>query len=225
MTEPRLHQPRRALLFVIAFVVWALDQATKAVVVRNLPFGDEWAPVPGLQWLFAFTHTANTGAAFGLFPDASLFFVAMAFLVIGAIIFFYDRLPTHHLLVRVALGLQLGGALGNLTDRLTRGAVTDFIHFKFWPVFNIADSGIVVGVLILGYYLMREDQPQRLAPATESGPLPSSFEGSPSITRTDPSATLSEAKSSPSASRTSTADSDSTPYDTNNASDRDDTAP
>lgn len=168
MTDSRPHKPGRALLFVVAFVVWALDQATKAVVVRNLMYGEEWTPFPDLQWLFAFTHTTNTGAAFGLFPDASLFFVVMAFIVIGAIIFFYDRLPTQHLLVRMALGFQLGGAVGNLTDRLTRGAVTDWIHFKFWPVFNVADSAIVVGVLILFFYLMREDHPQTLAPPSES---------------------------------------------------------
>ena len=169
MTEPRSQSPSRALLMVVAVVAWVVDQATKALVVQNLPLGEVWAPWPGLARFFTFTHTTNTGAAFGLFPDAGWIFVIVAVVVISAILFYYRHLPTEHRLVRVSLGLQLGGALGNLTDRLLRGSVVDFLDFKVWPVFNIADSCIVVGVAILAYYLMREEQarpaPPPLAPS------------------------------------------------------------
>jgi signal peptidase II len=151
-------RPGRGLTLLVAALVWAFDQATKALVVRNLPLGEMWAPFPALERFFTFTHTTNTGAAFGLFPDASWLFTIIAFVVIIGIVLFYDRLPTEHLLVRVALGLQLGGALGNLTDRLTRGSVVDFFDFKVWPVFNIADSSIVLGVLILAFYLMQDER-------------------------------------------------------------------
>ena len=169
MTELRNQPPSRVLLLVVAVVAWLIDQATKALVVRNLALGEVFAPIPALARFFTFTHTTNTGAAFGLFPDAGWIFVIVAIVVISTILFYYRHLPTEHLLVRVSLGLQLGGALGNLTDRLTRGSVVDFLDFKIWPVFNVADSCIVVGVAILAFYLMREEQPhpapQPLAPA------------------------------------------------------------
>ncbi len=160
--------PSRALLVVVAVVAWALDQVTKALVVQNLPLGQTWAPVPSLARFFTFTHTTNTGAAFGLFPDAGWIFVVIAIVVISAILFYYRHLPTEHRLVRVSLGLQLGGALGNLTDRLLRGSVVDFLDFKVWPVFNVADSCIVVGVAILAFYLMREEQPRPAPPSLAS---------------------------------------------------------
>lgn len=144
-------------MLLVAGVVWLLDQATKLLIVRNLELGEMVAPVPALAGIFTFTRTANTGAAFGLFPNVGGVFVVIAIAVILGIVFFYPQLPTQHRIVQIALGLQLGGAVGNLTDRLTRGSVVDFLDFKFWPIFNIADSAIVVGVLILAYYLLRED--------------------------------------------------------------------
>jgi signal peptidase II len=85
-----------------------------------------------------------------------LLFVVIAVIVVAAIIFYYRHLPTGQWWIKVSLGLQLGGALGNLLDRLRQGYVIDFIDFKIWPVFNLADSSIVVGVAILAYYLLRE---------------------------------------------------------------------
>lgn len=178
---PTPKPPSRAVLVIVAAIVWVIDQATKALVVRNLELGEVWAPFPSLAQFFTFTHTTNTGAAFGLFPDAGWFFVVVAIIVVSGILIFYRHLPTDRWLVRVSLGLQLGGALGNLTDRLTRGAVVDFFDFKVWPVFNIADSSIVVGVAILAYYLIREDMEPRPGgqasrPVDPDGSLPSNAE-------------------------------------------------
>lgn len=172
MMETRSQPPSRVLLVIVAVIAWVVDQVTKTLVVQNLALGETFAPIPALARFFTFTHTTNTGAAFGLFPDAGWIFVIVAIIVISAILFYYRHLPTEHLLVRVSLGLQLGGALGNLTDRLVRGSVVDFLDFKIWPVFNVADSCIVVGVAILAFYLMREETvgsaPQSLA-ASPSG--------------------------------------------------------
>lgn len=148
----------RTQTFVVALIVLVLDQISKWLVVSNIPVGAEWTPAPWLANSLAITHTTNTGAAFGLAPDAGWIFVVIAVIVILGIIFYYDKLPTDHWMVRVALGLLLGGSIGNLMDRLTRGSVVDFIDLRVWPIFNIADSAIVVGVFILFYYLLKEEK-------------------------------------------------------------------
>lgn len=151
------------ILSVVALLTLVADRVSKTVVADNMALYESWdLPVSFLRPLFYLTYTTNTGAAFGLFPDGGLFFVAVAFVVIAAIVFYYRHLPDGYPLVRVALGLQLGGALGNLTDRLRQGYVIDFINFNFWPlkdwpVFNVADSAIVVGVALLALVMLRED--------------------------------------------------------------------
>jgi signal peptidase II len=145
------------LLLTIAALALIADQASKYIVANNLAPHQEWAPIPALQWLFAITYITNTGSAFGLFPDGSLVFIVIAIVVVVAILVYHRQLAGHQWLLRLGLGLQLGGALGNLVDRLThQGHVVDFIYFKFWPVFNIADSCIVVGVALMAYFLLRE---------------------------------------------------------------------
>jgi signal peptidase II len=150
-----------AVLFPTAAVVFSLDQVSKALVAENLTHGQPWSPVPQLERLFSFTYITNAGAAFGLFPDQTILFILIAFAVIGMIIVYYRYLPMDGALMRFSLGLQLGGALGNLLDRLRMGYVIDFLDFKFWPIFNLADSAIVVGVAILACYLffLKKERP------------------------------------------------------------------
>jgi signal peptidase II len=93
--------------------------------------------------------TRNTGAAFGMFQSGGLLFAAVAIVVSLSILVFYRRIADSALPVRLALGLILGGALGNLADRIRLGYVVDFIDLRWWYVFNLADSAIVVGVGIL----------------------------------------------------------------------------
>lgn len=154
------------LLGVAALTVMA-DRISKTIIVHSLERFETWhPPLSLLKSVFSLTHTSNTGAAFGLFPDQGVLFIIIAFVVITAIVFYYRHLPDGFGLVRVALGLQLGGALGNLIDRLNQGYVTDFIDFNFWPlhnwpVFNLADSAIVVGVGLLALTMLREDIDER----------------------------------------------------------------
>ena len=142
------------LLVPIVIVVYLFDQITKFWVEQQLcPFG----AIPS-QGPFRITCTYNSGSAFGLFPDQTMLLIFSSFVAIGVMLWIYHNYPIHGHLLRLSLGLQLGGATGNLTDRILFGQVTDFIQIGFWPVFNIADSSIVVGVGILGWLLISRNR-------------------------------------------------------------------
>ena len=163
-------------MFLIGLVVVLFDQYTKHLVRKNIPFGTSWNPIPWLRPIVTLTHTSNTGVAFGLFPDKGVFFVGVAFIVVIGIVLYYRRLSSSSLLLRIALGLQLGGAIGNLIDRVSRGGqVTDFVDFYFFAVFNIADSSIVVGALLLAIYVLfldRQAAGEALVQSKDSGTEP-----------------------------------------------------
>jgi signal peptidase II len=140
---------------VVAVLTLVIDQISKRLVMTSFRPGESWNPVAALERWVSLTYVTNTGAAFGLFPDHGVIFMVIAVVVIAAIIFYYRYLPGEQWLVQTSLGLQLGGALGNLLDRLRySGRVIDFIDFKVWPVFNVADSAITVGVVILVFHLL-----------------------------------------------------------------------
>jgi signal peptidase II len=155
------------ILPVTAGLVVFLDQLSKYFVVARLAEGQSWEVAPWLAPIFSITHVTNTGAAFGLFRGGSDFFVIIAAIVIVAILVYYRQLPDGQWLMRVALGLQLGGAIGNnLLDRLRQGFVIDFIDLNFWPlhdwpVFNLADSSIVAGVTLLALLMLEEERRER----------------------------------------------------------------
>ncbi len=157
-----LHLPRRnqnrLLLLAIALVTFAADQITKTWVLTNLAEQQSWAALARFRGMINVTHIVNTGAALGLFPNQGNLFIVIAIVVVIAIVSYYRYLPLDQLPVRVSLGLQLGGAMGNLLDRIRLGLVVDFIDFGFWPVFNLADVAIVTGVIILASYLMHEEK-------------------------------------------------------------------
>ncbi len=162
------------VLLGVAVLVLALDQLSKAWVATSLPEGGWWSPLPGLWRVFRITHITNSGAAFGIFPDQGNVFILIAVVVALAIVLYYRHLPAGAWLIRLSLGFQLGGAIGNLLDRVRYGYVVDFIDIGFWPIFNLADASIVIGVAILAYYLWRQDHiisDSALAPADEEGKL------------------------------------------------------
>ena len=150
-----------ALFLGVASAVLLLDRISKHLVVEKLAVGEMWNPVAFLRPFVTITHVSNTGAAFGLFRDYGTLFAIVAILVVVGILVFYRYLPSGQLWIRVSLGLQLGGALGNLFDRVLLGSVVDFIDIKFWPVWNVADMAIVSGVALLAFQLLfveREDE-------------------------------------------------------------------
>ncbi len=137
-------------LVLISGLVVALDQWSKYFIRLNLAPRERWAPWEWLEPYARIINSSNTGAAFGFFKDGALFFTVVAILVSIAIIIYYPRVPRSQTALRVALALQLGGALGNLADRLLQGGqVTDYISVGRFPVFNIADAAIFLGVVIL----------------------------------------------------------------------------
>lgn len=159
-------------IFTIATIIIALDQWTKWLVRTNIPEGQSWLP-DSLLWLSPYArivHWYNKGAAFGIFQEGSMVFTVLAFIVSAAIIYYYPQVSQKDWPLRLAMSMQLGGAIGNLIDRLTIGHVTDFISVGTFPVFNIADSSISVGcvVLLLGVWWQ-----ERLA-KKEKTQLPSS---------------------------------------------------
>jgi signal peptidase II len=135
------------LLLAVLVSVFAADQVTKTLVVGGLQLGESW-PVDGFLRL---THARNTGTAFGLFQNHAMVLTIVSFVAVAVIIFFYRNAITSPLL-RAALGLQLGGAFGNLLDRVRLGYVVDFVDVGPWPIFNVADSSIVVGIAILAWH-------------------------------------------------------------------------
>jgi signal peptidase II len=134
------------LLVTIAIVVIAVDQITKQLVVNRLANGSTVSLLGGTVTL---EYARNTGAAFSLFRADGSVLAVIAIAVSCGILVYYGRTSGAPLLVRIALGMILGGAIGNLVDRIRHGFVVDFVDLHWWPVFNVADSCIVVGVLLL----------------------------------------------------------------------------
>ena len=160
------------VLFLIVAIVIVLDQVTKKLVRDALPLGEMWAPWPWLLPYARIVHWYNTGVAFGMFQGLGGIFTVVAILVSGAIIYYFPRVPAEDWTLRLAMGLQMGGALGNMIDRLTRGQVTDFISVGNFAVFNVADSSITVGVLVLllGVYLQERRKKVEHPELVSNGP-------------------------------------------------------
>ncbi len=160
------------LLFLFTALIVSLDQLTKAVVRDNLPIGAIWSPWDWLTPYARIVHWFNTGVVFGLFQDQGIIFSVLAVFVVAAILYYFPRVERKDWPLRLAMVLQLGGAFGNLIDRLTIGHVTDFISIGNFPVFNIADASISCGVavLLLGIWL-QERQEKKKKTLVESGVL------------------------------------------------------
>jgi signal peptidase II len=139
----------------IAVFIVILDQITKALIRANLAYGQVWH-----DWGFLeIIHAQNTGASFGLFGRYTGVIIAVVFLemIVILVVAYYLRNKLSFLdsmLMRVGVGLVLGGAIGNQIDRIAMGHVTDFIDFKVWPAFNVADSGAVIGTIIIAYCII-----------------------------------------------------------------------
>ena len=159
-------------LFGMAGVIIALDQWTKQLVRTNIAPSDWWLP-DGLNWLMPYARIINwhnSGAAFGSFQGYSWIFSILAFGVAAMIIYYYPRVDSADWWLKLAMGMQMGGALGNVIDRLMQqGQVTDFISVGTFPVFNVADASISVGVAILLLGMWIREQKERKNAKAETG--------------------------------------------------------
>ena len=157
---PRIPVYKDFVLIQLAVLVFVIDQFTKFLVRDQLLFRESF-PADGF---FRFTHTHNTGSAFGIFQDQNTPLILVSILGVGILIMIYrsQRVPSS--LLRLSLGLQIGGAVGNLLDRLRLGHVTDFMDVGTWPIFNVADSAIITGLVILAYiFLIARPEDQNLS--------------------------------------------------------------
>jgi signal peptidase II len=144
-------------LVAIALAAVLADQVTKHVVSSNLLLGE------GLHVVgpFSIRHVQNSGIAFGLFSNATAVVIVVTAIAIGWMLAYFARSGARHPVLPVALGLVIGGSVSNLTDRVRLGYVTDFLDFRYWPAFNLADSFIVIGVgILLVALLLAEREPQ-----------------------------------------------------------------
>jgi signal peptidase II len=153
---------RVVLVAVVAVLVFVLDRVTKIAVESNLAPGAS-ADVAG-QWV-RISHVTNSGAAFGLLPERTTLLSILSVLAVLAIVFYYRRLAADSRLIAATLGMQLGGAFGNLVDRIGQGYVVDFVDVgipggpRFWA-FNVADSSIVVGIIAVTVLLWWQERQQ-----------------------------------------------------------------
>jgi len=135
---------------VTAAVVILADQFTKVWAKSAL---EDAAPPPE-HYVARLTYVENTGAAFGLLTNQHFLIAFAVLMVIATVVIFYRFPMWNHPLLKIGLGMVLGGALGNLIDRLRLGYVVDFIDFRVWPVFNLADSSITIGIIMLAFYFI-----------------------------------------------------------------------
>ena len=130
------------------FIALILDQLTKWQVIENLSVGESW-PTTGF---LRFTHAWNTGTAFSLFQGQGDILTWVSLVAVVVLTWIYRSIDDPPWVLRIAFGLQFGGAIGNIVDRVRIGHVTDFIDVGPWPIFNIADSSIVIGIGLMIFY-------------------------------------------------------------------------
>lgn len=170
MTTAPLRALRPTLFYLIVALVFISDQISKAWVQRTLVFSGPSRPIFGDAFLL--TLTQNTGGAWGLLPKGNMIFIVFACLAVVALMVAYHNMKTVDLFVGGAFALALGGALGNLLDRLRYGYVVDFfearcIHF---PIFNVANSGITLGIVLLMIHFVRSGREEPVGELSASAP-------------------------------------------------------
>ena len=142
----------------IVFLLVVIDQAAKGFVARTMRLGES---VPVWTGVFHITYIENPGAAFGMFANQKWMFIVAGVAVIAAACVMHRRISTMRGFARWGAALLMGGAIGNLIDRVRLGSVIDFFDFLIWPVFNIADIGICAGVACLMYALLQDEEKER----------------------------------------------------------------
>ena len=171
MTNGPSRAVRPALFYLIVALVFVSDQLSKAWVQRTLIFSGPSRPILGNAFLL--TLTQNTGGAWGLLPKGNVIFIVFALLAVVALLVAYHKMKTVDLFVGGAFALALGGALGNLLDRLRYGYVVDFFEARVihWPIFNLADSAITLGIVLLMIHFVRSAREEAILEQNPAGDL------------------------------------------------------
>lgn len=143
------------LTILSALITVILDQLVKHFVYTYMELGET---IPVIRSVFHFTYISNPGAAFGVLPHQDFFLLGIVGVLFIAFFWLRKRIPAKPLYFPLAVGCVLGGALGNAIDRVRFGGVVDFIDFRVWPVFNVADMAICLGVTLIMFYFWRYDR-------------------------------------------------------------------
>lgn len=143
------------LTILSALITVILDQLVKYFVYTYMELGET---IPVIRSVFHFTYISNPGAAFGVLPHQDFFLLGIVGVLFIAFFWLRKRIPAKPLYFPLAVGCVLGGALGNAIDRVRFGGVVDFIDFRVWPVFNVADMAICLGVTLIMFYFWRYDR-------------------------------------------------------------------
>lgn len=138
-------------LFLFAGIIIILDQLTKLLVTSYMQLNQSY---PIVQNIFHLTYITNTGTLFGSLKDNNMLFIWLSLIIIGALLYLYDRFDKTE---QILFSLVIGAAIGNLIDRIVYGHVIDFLDLRIWPVFNVADSVISVCIIVLLIYLLKRD--------------------------------------------------------------------
>lgn len=145
------------VVLVTTFVIVS-DQFTKLWVRAHFALGEAWFA----DWPVRLRYVENTGSAFGLFPNATALLIVASTIAMGVVLYMFRQTGLAAIPQRLSLGLMLGGGTSNLADRIRFGSVTDFIDFRVWPIFNVADSSVVIGISgLVCYVLFRESRTRK----------------------------------------------------------------
>lgn len=147
------------MVYIISIIVIILDQLSKFLIVNNFYHGESRAVIENI---FHLTFVKNRGAAFGILAGYRHFFIIITALIIVVLLIF-RFVSKRNIYLDIAIALTIGGAIGNLIDRIRLAYVIDFLDFRIWPVFNLADTAIVMGMLILIYYMWKEESNNQVA--------------------------------------------------------------
>ncbi|MGM9925300.1 MAG: signal peptidase II [Bacillus sp. (in: firmicutes)] len=147
------------IYYLLALIIIALDQITKIFVVKNMELGES---IPVIENFIYITSHRNPGAAWGILAGQMWFFYIITIVVVAALVYYIQKAAKTHIILGISLGLMLGGAIGNFIDRVFRQEVVDFVDtiiFGYdFPIFNVADSALTVGVAMLMVYMLFEEK-------------------------------------------------------------------
>lgn len=139
------------MLTISGILLITIDQLIKYLVINNLSLGSS---ISIINNFFYMTYIRNTGIAFGLFQNNNIFMIIVISIIVILLLFFYKKEKNKHFTLSIAIMLIISGALGNLIDRIFRGYIVDYLNFRFWPAFNLADSLVVIGSILLGFFII-----------------------------------------------------------------------
>lgn len=174
-------RPGAVVVGLVGIIVFVLDQLTKYLVVQQIGMGGFWQPLQAFEWLRIYP-SINTGTACGYFPQLSFVFTLAPFFILAIVVLFYRSQRQPGWLLSIGVGLIIGGAFGNLVDRLRLGYVVDFVQVGSFPIFNVADSAVSTAVVLMLLWSLREES-THTQPAESTG-------GSPEPARSDSSLKL-----------------------------------